>query len=415
MAVLSHTGIVVRRWKTVAAVAVFALVYSFLYGLWLVPGLGFGFMRMAAVTALDVVYLAAASVLSGLLVVMVRQKMRGQKGLSGVAGVAAGVTATLCPVCQGVTLLALGSSVAFLPIGALSPFVWMAELVSLFLLWMAFYLTAKGLYTNECIGCAVMERGIGAIPGIGRQMRGTVSLPANEAKEAEPAKPTPEKSDMTDSPLFLAGLTVVVLLVIVNQFMLAGGATTGISISGAVVLKDGFEYGAKVTLKPMPLGVGEQPRIAGYRSMVKALPTISELDIRPGTGDTVQDLANNIIPHGTPWYGAEAGVSFDDPITAQNLWGRARGIQLTAAEQERWSRIVNSFTCDYCCGSPQQPTIITNCGCAHAQGAQGMAKWFIKNHGNEYSDEEIYGEMARWYALWYPGPTVQRIVQELSV
>ena len=137
--------------------------------------------------------------------------------------------------------------------------------------------------------------------------------------------------------------------------------------------------------------------------------------MKPSTGDVAQDLINNIIPTGTPWYGPETGVSFDDPVTSQNLWGRARSLELTPEQEARWGRIVNSFTCDYCCGSPQQPTIITRCGCAHSLGAQGMAKWFIKNYGDKYSDEEIYGEMARWYALWYPGPTIKRIVQEMSV
>jgi len=118
---------------------------------------------------------------------------------------------------------------------------------------------------------------------------------------------------------------------------------------------------------------------------------------------------------GTPWYGQQAGVSFDDPITAQNLWAKGRAIQLSPQEEQRWGRIVNSFTCDYCCGSPQNPTIITRCGCAHSLAAQGMAKWFIKNYGSSYSDEEIYGEMARWYALWYPGPTVKRILLEAQV
>lgn len=181
-----------------------------------------------------------------------------------------------------------------------------------------------------------------------------------------------------------------------------------------VALAAGFEYGPKTTLKPMPLANGESPRISGYRAKVKPLPTISELEIAPSSGDLGQDLVNNIIPRGTPWYGAEAGVSFDDPLTAQKLWAKGKAIQLTSAEQQRWDRIANSFTCDYCCGSPQQPTIITRCGCAHAQAAQGMAKWFIKNHGSQYSDEEIYGEMARWYALWYPGPTVKRIAQEIQ-
>ena len=120
-----------------------------------------------------------------------------------------------------------------------------------------------------------------------------------------------------------------------------------------------FEYGPKITLKPMPLAQGEQPAIQGYKAKVKPIPTISELAMKPLTGDAAQDLVNNVVPTGTPWYGPQAGVSFDDPITAQNLWAKGRAIQLTPEEEQRWSRIVNSFTCDYCCGSPQSPTIIT--------------------------------------------------------
>ncbi len=214
-----------------------------------------------------------------------------------------------------------------------------------------------------------------------------------------------------ESNLALSLLVVLVALLAINGFLIQ---TMSASSGGVITLGQGFEYGPKTTLKPMPLATGEQPRISGYGSAVKALPTISDMPLVVSTGDVVKDLVNNIIPHGTPWYGTEAGVSFDDPLTAQNLWGKARAIQLSGNEQKRWDRIVNSFTCDYCCGSPQRPTIITRCGCAHASAAQGMAKWFIKNYGSQYSDEEIYGEMARWYALWYPGPTVKRIVQEMQ-
>lgn len=205
-------------------------------------------------------------------------------------------------------------------------------------------------------------------------------------------------------------IIVLVALLAVNGFLIQTIGGQG----GSVTLSADLHYDAKTTLKPMPLATGEQPRISGYRSIVKPLPTISELPITASTGDVVKDLINNIIPRGTPWYGSEAGVSFDDPLTAQKLWAKAQAIQLSADEQKRWGRIVNSFTCDYCCGSPQRPTIITHCGCAHSKAAQGMAKWFIKNYGDKYSDEQIYGELARWYALWYPGPTVKRIVQELQ-
>ncbi len=210
------------------------------------------------------------------------------------------------------------------------------------------------------------------------------------------------------------GIIILTLLVSMNNLLIPKAFATASlgGSSGSAVNLGAFEYGPKITLKPMPLAHNEQPAIQGYKSKVKPLPTISELQMKPLTGNVAQDLVNNVVPTGTPWYGPQAGVTFDDPITAQNLWAKGRAIQLTPEEEQRWNRIVNSFTCDYCCGSPQNPTIITRCGCAHSSAAQGMAKWFIKNYGSSYSDEEIYGEMARWYALWYPGPTVKRIIQE---
>lgn len=215
-------------------------------------------------------------------------------------------------------------------------------------------------------------------------------------------------------------MAVLAVVVILNQFLATSAFASLVSSSsgGTVSISSSslkLEYGPKTTLKPMPLAGGEQPVVAGYKTKVKSLPTISELSVSPSTGDLAQDLLNNVIPRGTPWYGTEAGVSFDDPINAQKLWAKGRTIQLDATQDERWKRIVNSFTCDYCCGSPQNPTIITRCGCAHSAAAQGMTKWFIKTYGDKYSDEEIYGEMARWYAVWYPGPTIKRIVQEASL
>ncbi len=224
------------------------------------------------------------------------------------------------------------------------------------------------------------------------------------------------KENKKESLLFrnnyvLGAIIVLVLLIFINQLMIPK-AFASVSASGGNVNLGNFEYGSKITLKPMPLAVGEEPKIKGYKSIVKSLPTISELSIVPSTGDAAQDLLNNVVPKGTPWYGQEAQVSFDDLITSQKNWATYRSLKLTSAEEERWDRIVNSFTCDYCCGSPQNPTIITRCGCAHSSAAQGMAKWFIKNYGDKYSDEEIYGEMARWYAGWYPKGTIERIILE---
>jgi len=392
----NSASIVKQNTKTfVLAAVVFGILFTFLYGVWRLPLLDFGFTRMSEVGFLDWVYISAITVMSSALMVLMRHKVKISKRsskLGGVGGVFAGFVAAACPACQGITLVALGSTLAFLPIGALSSFVWIMQLVALFVLWISLYMVSHSIYTKTCLSCEIKPE---------TSKPKTVSHPSGH--------------HLLEDNRFFSALVVITVLVIANQLLIGASGFAVASSGGSVTLSEGFAYGSKTTLKPMPVAVGEQPRIVGYKSIVKTLPTISEIQIQSSTGDVVKDIVNNVVPSGTPWYGAEAGVSFDDPIGAQTLWAKGRAIQLDSAKTERWNRIVNSFTCDYCCGSPQQPTIITQCGCAHASAAQGMAKWFIQNYGDKYSDEEIYGEMARWYALWYPGPTVKRIAEEMGL
>ncbi len=374
------------------------ILYTFLFGLWKIPLVGLGINRMSAVTSTDYLFIIVITALAATFIVLWKheraQKVASSSQWGAVGGGFSAFLAGICPVCQSLGLLAFGTTFLNIPTGFLVPYLGTLKLFSLGILGLAVYMKADSVYTKTCTACKV-ER---------------IGEPIDEAGQIN--KTT--FPFLFRSNWLLGTLSVLVLLLFTNQLLLPdafasyslGGGGGGTSSLGA------FEYGAKITLKPMPLAAGEQPKISGYRARVKPIPTISELPQKPATGDAVQDLLNNLVPTGTPWYGAAAGVSFDDPVGAQNAWQKGLGVQLTPAEQERWNRIVNSFTCDYCCGSPQRPTIITNCGCAHSRAAQGMAKWFIKNYGSQYSDEEIYGEMARWYALWYPKGTIERIIQE---
>lgn len=399
------TGLIIqpRYAKTFAISAIlFGILYTFLYGLWKIPVVDFGINRFSAVGILDYTYLLLIIVFTGLMCVLFRyernQAIKSGSKLSGGGSLLAGVVSTICPVCQGVSIAALGGTVAAIPLTFLVPYIGLIQLMTVLILGFALYLKVNSVYTQTCIACAKIDTKFHA--------------------EIGEAKPKMKEPFLYRNNIAFGALIVLVLMLVVNNFLISTAyATAGTAASvggGSVNIKPGFEYGPKLTLKPMPLAAGESPRFQGYKTIVKPLTTISELQITAPTGDVAQDLVNNIIPKGTPWYGPEAGVSFDDPVTAQKLWAKGRAIQLSPEEQQRWDRIVNSFTCDYCCGSPQQPTIITRCGCAHSEAAQGMAKWFIKNYGDKYADEEIYGEMARWYALWYPGPTVKRIAQELD-
>jgi hypothetical protein len=371
----------------------FTVLFSFLYGIWQIPFVEFGIMRMSPIGVIDYVYVIVVGLLLAILYVLGRyeQQMKltsESKVIGKVSGIFAGLVAAACPVCQGIVLLALGSTLLTIPLGPLVPYFNFLKVVSLALLVLAVFFRADSIHTKTCIGTRLVK-----------------------------SSKTSKGSDgfMFEGTLTFTLLVILVGLIVMNQFLIPNAyALTMVGGSGGNI--GHFEYGSKQTLKPMPLAAGEQPAIAGAKTKVKPLPTISELDMTPSTGDPVQDLLNNVVPHGTPWYSTETGgVTFDDPIAAQKLWMKGEAIQLDSNEQERWNRIVNSFTCDYCCGSLNNPTIITRCGCAHAVAARGMAKWFIEYHGSEYSDEEIYGEMARWYALWYPKGTIERIIQESTL
>ena len=406
--IISHTIGILKQplyAKTFAVSAIlFGILYAFLYGLWKIPFIDFGFSRSSAVEILDYAYLLIITAMTGLMFALfkyerVQHVKSGSKAGLGGSGLA-GIVSAICPVCQGITITALGGTIAALPLAFLVPYIGLIQLMTVLILGFALYLKANSAYTQTCITCKVK---------VDKKLHTEIPF-ADTPKAKEPF--------LYRNNIAFGALMVLVLMLGINNFMI-GSAFAAADISdvsgGSISLKPGFEYGSKVTLKPMPLAAGESPRIQGYKTIVKPLPTISELSLSPSTGDVALDIVNNVVPRGIPWYGAQAGVSFDDPITAQKLWVKGRAIQLSPEEQARWERIVNSFTCDYCCGSPQSPTIITRCGCAHSVAAQGMAKWFIKNYGSKYSDEEMYGEMARWFALWYPGPTVQRIIQEQQV
>jgi len=396
-----------------SAILLSAVALSFLAGMFLIPGIDFGFMRMSPFAITDVLFIAASAIIFGGLLALYKyksQELKTEKN-SSAFGAVAGAVAAICPACQGIILIAAGGTLASLSTSFLVPFLPALQALSVAALAFGFYSTANSVYAKTCLAgvCAPEISGFKKVSG-----KLKIVLPKFSSSEG--------KNEIMDffaqNKFSSIAAVLVVALVFFNQIYATTvfASLVGGGPSGGAILKSGpnhLEYGSKITLKPMPLGAGEQPTIAGYGSKVKPLPTISELQMAASTGDLATDLKNNVVPHGTPFYGAEAGVSFDEPVVAQKKWKTyINGIQLDAPLQQRWSKIVNSFTCDYCCGSPQSPTIITRCGCAHSYAAQGMAKWFLKNYGDKYSDEEIYGEMARWYAVWYPGPTVKRIILE---
>ncbi len=125
--------------------------------------------------------------------------------------------------------------------------------------------------------------------------------------------------------------------------------------------------------------------------------------------------ASEIIPKGTPKiYGEELRVKYDD-ISASNsqatestigiLGDLDNSISLSGNDMQRYIDIASQISCEYCCGADS--IIFSNgkaaCGCAHSYAMRGLAKYLIKNHGNEYTDDEILEELGKWKVLFFPG------------
>lgn len=135
-----------------------------------------------------------------------------------------------------------------------------------------------------------------------------------------------------------------------------------------------------------------------------------------GGGNSIKLVgASSVIPIGTPKiYGNELDITYDD-VSASNpqladqtievMSNLDRTIELQGADLERYIKIVSEISCEYCCGANSIifPDGRSACGCAHSYAMRGIAKYLITEHGNEFSDDEILTELAKWKTLYFPG------------
>ncbi len=206
-------------------------------------------------------------------------------------------------------------------------------------------------------------------------------------------------------------IALVAVVIVYNQYQiltLAQSDAQTFSVSGNTNLA--LPKGSKGTT------LGPVFNADGRTTSIRELPTISTTANPAGSGDAVQDALNRYVPTGTPEYGAALGISFDDPLGSLTKLAQydQREKLDTPEQQARYQKLSYGFSCDFCCGSPNQVTHISNCGCQHAAAWRGLFKYFIKNNP-DYTDEQLLGEATRWKTLWYPGPMIKRILSEGSL
>ena len=127
----------------------------------------------------------------------------------------------------------------------------------------------------------------------------------------------------------------------------------------------------------------------------------------------IQAIMAEVIPTGTPEYGAQAGVSFDRvQESISKLAGYHNTIQLSGADWQRYLKIgtMKETACEFCCGigegSMLTPDGQLQCGCDHIYALSGLTKWLIKN--TQYTDNQIFDEIQKWKGVFFPGPKLQK-------
>lgn len=140
--------------RFVIAAISFGLLYTFLYGIWKVPGIDFGIERMTELGIADYAYLAIISVLTGVLFALMKfERAEKSAKLTGAGGFLTSLFAGVCPACQGVNILAVGSTIFSIPLVFLVPYIGLLQILTVLILGFAVLLKANSIYTKVCITC----------------------------------------------------------------------------------------------------------------------------------------------------------------------------------------------------------------------------------------------------------------------
>jgi len=188
---------------------------------------------------------------------------------------------------------------------------------------------------------------------------------------------------------------ILVLSLVFNQFAIG-------NISAHMGMGIPLSFGALFGIAPAHAAEIVMPMLNtdGKTTNLQFMPTISPPSTTKSKSLVGQAQAT-MTGQGAPFY-APQGIRFEDPIGAQSTWGSYEKLPLSSDLEARYQRLIDQFTCNFCCGSPADVTKNRFCACAHAQAARGFFRYLLKTYSNTYTDKQLFGEAYRWQAAWYP-------------
>ncbi len=155
-----------EHWKFFIILSlIFLFLYTFLYGFWRIPLLDFGISRMTAFGVSDYLFVLFISPLLALFVALFRYERKNKfsrlssaSTFGGLGGSIGGFIAGICPMCQGIVLVAFGGTLFNIQTAALIPYLGVIKIVSFGLLLLAVVVKADSICKQRCLACEILTR-----------------------------------------------------------------------------------------------------------------------------------------------------------------------------------------------------------------------------------------------------------------
>jgi hypothetical protein len=205
-----------------------------------------------------------------------------------------------------------------------------------------------------------------------------------------------KKEKLISKPI-IALMVVAVLLVVFNQFQINSvSAVIGSGISGGL-----SSSSSSKSIELANINVDE------LQSTAHTLQAVFQLD-----GLSGDEVMAELFPTGTPDYGEELGVTYDDPVTSLSVLAKMyRGLMAEVQQNnpEGWDRYLSlaskpvGISCEYCCGLNAigiRPDGSSSCGCQHNPALLTVALYLSAY--TDYTDGEILREVMKWKTLFFP-------------
>lgn len=393
------------------ALLTFGLLYSFFYGIFVIPVFNIGFYKMTPNTIFDYFYIATASVLSAVIVTLVRYTQL-KKGVAGkgvsTAGLFTGAFGAICPACLGVNFLALGN-VFSIPLFFLVPYLRWIQVAGLFLLTFGVWLTMRNAYEKICVTCKIstsktkeeffLDAPLQPKHGIilvSLLLIATLSL-AYQSLPLVGAFTLSSNTDLSSSKVDINKITMQVLPTEGFTIDAIWGDSISKMINAGVLDIDKLDniltkrYGQPLTEEQRKLltsGYSEEKLTINAENAVFMMYLLW----------TLGKHNDNPILHDSPF--AKYFENYDIGVGKAG-YGDTKLITLTPEQQELATYVaMNSWR--PCCNNPTgRPD------CSHGFAALGLVE-LMASQG--FSKEEIFDAFVKFNSFWFPSTYIQNAI-----